>query len=137
MKEKMTIVTLRNLAKKGKWDKVDETLPDVCNDPKYIHWAVQEGLESRNSKEVDLAASILEKAKLRKNQFGEIAPLLSGALHRNIDNYGGFRAACALAAHGLPDKYRGEVLAVLDKKLSDRDVQDIAREYLSKIKKRQ
>ena len=131
---KSSILSIRSLireAKAEKWEFVDKAIPQIINDPKYSTWAFQKGIHSSSINVRDLGASILEKADIPESRFEVMRPDLAN-LARKDSSYAGFRAACALAAHG-PGEYTDLVLKTLRKFTKDQEIKDIAINYIRKL----
>lgn len=128
--KKPSIHELEEAARKENWGFVDENLPLVAKDPDYVSWAYNEGIKNPDSNIRDLGASLLEKAEIAPPQFETMKPALINVMRIDRNNYAGFRAACALAAHGV---YTLRVKTMLEKFSADKDVANIARAYLEKI----
>lgn len=124
------IAELEKAARSENWGYVDDALPNAVKDKAVVDAAGNIWINSSNVNVRDLAASAFEKAKLSVTKFGEVAPLLKSQMHKDSGNYAGFRAACALVAHGYQD---GEVVQVLQHFADDKDVANIAKRYLKRI----
>lgn len=118
---------LENNARNQKWDSVDRAIPRAVRKSEVISAAMVVWINDSDVNVRDLAGSVLEKAKLTQVQFRQVTPDLLRTISNDGNNYAGFRAACALAAHGYKAK---EVLGVLRRFESDKDVGKIARKYL-------
>ena|SRR3989344_789627 len=110
------------LARAENWSEVDARILAVCNNSPVQGWAYA-ALESDEHNLRDLAASILEKAQQWEFRVSE---LVRTALQNEQHPYAKFRMACALAAHG----YKSDTV-VLTLKEAPKDVQEIAKRYLS------
>jgi len=115
-------------ARQEDWENVDSHIPQFCDDPASVKWALKSGIKDEDGNARDLAVSILEKSN---HELGEqdIAEL-----HQRLDQdenpYVQFRAAFALFTHGDRSP---EVIEKLRKALEDDAVKEIAEGYLSQI----
>lgn len=120
-------------AKREDWDFVDRTIPEAVKDPQVVQWAYQDGLNDEvNGNIRDLAASILEKAKIPSSDIQEVRNRLAQRLS-DAHPYARFRAACALATHDTNHDYQIRIAHVLKEFQADKDVGTIAREYLQRL----
>lgn len=121
----MSVGELREAAKREDWDKVDETLSLVCDDPAYVDKAIGDWLPDKDENVRDLGVSLLEKT--HSSKFEEIKPQLRKMMREDTNPYVEYRAAFALYAHG--DRSI-EVIAMLEAAKGDDDVAEIAERYL-------
>ncbi len=124
------VVVLERAAREEQWEVVDENLSKL--DGSYsLEWAVRNfGSEDTNVR--DLAYSMIQKLKIEKNYFSKIRNKIAAGMVRDEKNYAGFRAACALAEHGV-GKYPKNVKRVLENFSQDTEVGEIARGYLARL----
>jgi HEAT repeat protein len=126
-----TINDLKGLVKvkEPDWNKVDKTIPKICNDQEFINWAYKEGLYDSERNVRDLAASVLEKTKILTEDMKD---RLYQVMRTDTHIYARFRAACALAAHDL-EYHADEIKKALESSAEeDPDIKDTADKYLKK-----
>jgi HEAT repeat protein len=117
-------------AKKEEWDVVDKDIPNLCKDPSVQERAI-ELLKDTDGNVRDLGASILGKPKINSKIFLRAKPILRDVMTGDENQYARYRAAFALAEHG---GYKAQVMRVLQEASEDKDVGDIARKYLEKLR---
>ena len=120
-------------AKDENWKYVDERINDICNDIKVQKRALQL-LQDSDGNLRDLGASILGKAQIDHERFDAMRPFLSEVMMKDKNPYARYRSAFALAEHGA-GRYKSNVLKVLKEAAKDKDVGEIAREYLERLKR--
>ncbi|MBU0466109.1 MAG: hypothetical protein KJ718_00080 [Nanoarchaeota archaeon] len=130
----MGIEKLIDAAKKEDWETVDEQLPEVCEDPSVVSWAYNEGIKDDDGNIRDLAVSLLEKAPISESEFDDMRETVYGLMTSDLNKYVKFRAAFALAAHGV-GSHKAEVEQLLHEAEKDNEIAKIARGYLAKVKK--
>jgi len=123
---------LMKAAQAEDWELVDKTIPKACKDQEIVEWAFERGLENPNKNIRDLAASILEKAKIATDKFQGMREKLHRIMVHDKHPYARYRSAFALAAHGAGN-YREDTIATLKKAEKDEDVSSIASSYLKRI----
>jgi len=123
---------LMEAAKNEEWDKVDKNTPEAVKDPEIVNWAFERGLDNPNENIRDLAAGILEKAKIPVSKFSAMRPKLHEIMGGDKNPYARYRSAFALAAHN-PGFYKPEVIKTLKEAEKDEDVSKIASSYLRKL----
>ena len=128
----MSMEDLIEAARKENWEYVDTRISKVCNDTKVQERALQL-LKDSDGNVRDLAASILGKACIDSGKFLKIRPVLGEVMEKDSNPYARYRAAFALAQHG-PGTYKSEVIKTLKQASKDKDVSEIARGYLERLK---
>jgi len=123
---------LMNAAEKEDWDYVDKKILKAVKNPEVVEWAFERGLENPDKNVRDLAATILEKAKISTDKFGSMRKKLYQVMASDINPYARFRSAFALAEHGAGE-YKKEVVATLREAQRDDTVRGLASKYLMKI----
>ena len=128
---------LKNLIKAAdieNWDYVDANKTKAVRNPEIVNWAYQTGVSSENENRRDLAVSLLEKAKIPKDELNEVKKVLGNILTKDSSFYVRFRAACALVVHSA-NEYRDDVIKTLREAAKDKDsdVKEIAKGYLEKF----
>lgn len=119
---------LRKAAEKEDWDFVDENLPKVSNNPKFINLAKNIWLDAKNKHIRDLAASLLEQTNVLDEETEEkLYSRMSKDPHPPVR----FRSAFALTKHKY-NKHNQEVTDVLQQATQDPDIKEIAEYYLKK-----
>lgn len=124
---------LIDAAKSENWEYVDTVIPQIKNNERYYNWAFNQGIKDENDKVRDLGVSIIEKAKIAEQYFSEMREPLYGLMLNDRHMYVQFRAAFALANHG-PGAHKEEVLSKLNEAKMDKDVCDIAKTYIKKMR---
>ena len=132
MVERVPPDLLAKAAAQEKWEIVDGVLHSSKTATFYLDSAINRWLNDSDENIRDLAGTVIEKARIPRSKFDALRPVLHDVISKDKGNYAGFRAACALAAHGVGE-YRGEVKRVLTRFAKDKDVAIIAKSYLSKI----
>jgi len=117
-------------AKREEWDVVDRNIPNICNDPTVQERAIQL-LKDSDGNVRDLGASILGKSHLSSQILSKAKPILKKVMGGDENPYARYRAAFALAEHG---GYNAQVMRVLQEASEDKDIGDIARKYLDRLK---
>jgi hypothetical protein len=129
----MSMEDIISAAREEDWNFVDKKIPEVCNSHQNQEWAHQL-LKDSDGHVVDLGASILEKANnIDPKRFSRMRARLKNVMVNNSDIYARYRSAFALAAHD-PGRYKEEVIKVLKEATKDKDVSEIAKEYLGRLK---
>lgn len=125
---KFSLKDLTKAASAEQWDEVDINLPDLCNEPETINWALNEGINHEHDNLRDLAVSILEKSthELSENETKKLKEILES----DKNPYVQFRAAFALFNR---DDRSSEVIGKLKEALRDKDVKKIAEKYLQEL----
>jgi HEAT repeat protein len=127
---KMKMEDIINAARKENWEYVDSRIPRICDDPK-VQKKAAELLSDDDGNIRDLGASILGRAH---NIPVKIKPILFNIMKNDSNPYARYRSAFALAGHN-PGRYKKKVVTVLKEASCDKDVGDIAKEYLEMLKK--
>mgnify|MGYP001572348158 CR=1 FL=1 len=125
----MMIEQLIQAAKEEKGDFIDSNIPKISNDPKFISWAKDKGLNDKNEKVRDLAVSLLEKTNVLDEETKE---RLYSLMSDDPNSYVRFRSAFALTRHKYA-KHPQEVIDVLKQAAQDSDVKEIAEDYLKRL----
>lgn len=128
-------ISLPNLiadAQQGKWSSVDRNLPLVCDNLVFVDWALENGLGDPNGDLRDLAVSILEQSEheLEPDEIGK----LKNMMKTDGNPFVQFRAAFALFNHGVRPP---EVIEKLHQASRDKDVGEIAKNYLKQLIEKQ
>lgn len=123
-----TFDNLVEAAQNEDWDNVDIHVPQFCNDPASVDWALKAGIIDDDGNVRDLAVSLIEKSdcQLENQNIDE----LKRRLNQDENPYVQFRAAFALFTHGDRSP---EIIEKIRKALEDDAVKEIAKEYLSQI----
>ena len=132
-KPEALIRILISAAKRENWGFVDHSIDGIVHVPEYYKWAYSEGLKDPDGDVRDLAVSIIEKSDIPEQEFGLMRDSLYGLMLKDSNRYVRFRAAFALANHGTK-RYEGEVVGKLNEALGDKDVRDIAQNYLGRMR---
>lgn len=119
-------------AKHEDWEVVDENIPNICEDITVQKKAI-ELLSDSDGNVRDLGASILGKPQIDPKIFLRAKPILKKVMWGDENLYARYRAAFALAEHGV-GRYRTKVMQVLQQASEDKDVGNIARKYLDRLK---
>lgn len=128
----MTREELKKAAEAEDWETVDSEITEVVKDPSNIEWAYKTLIHDRNGNVRDLGVSILEKAHIPEKKFKEFRPTLYKIMTSDDNPYVRYRSAFALTVHGSGE-YKEDVQKVLHQAEKDKDVSDLAMEYLSQI----
>jgi HEAT repeat protein len=124
---------LMKAAREENWVFVDRSISRLNRDSEYYKWAYPDGIRDPNDNIRDLAVSIIERSDIPEREFALMRKPLHGLMLRDSNRYVRFRAAFALANHG-PENYREEVIEKLNEAAKDKEVKEIARDYLSKLR---
>lgn len=126
------IKKIKDAARDERWDYVDSKIPAIVKDSRFVDWAAKKGISSKNGNVRDLGVSIIEKADISFGAFPSLKDSLYALMKKDSNTYVRYRSAFALSAHGAGE-YQKDVVGVLKKAAKDKDVSDIAKEYLSRI----
>jgi len=119
-------------AKEEDWEIVDKNILNICSDPVVQEKAIK--LLTNSDRNVrDLGASILGKFPLSTKIFSRAKPILRKVMVNDENPYARYRAAFALAEHGVGE-YKMEIIGALIEASQDKDVGDIAKKYLARLK---
>ena len=132
-KAKMRMEDIIDAARKEEWDLVDRRIPEVCNDSEAQEIAIKL-LGDSNANLRDLGASILAKSTKLPTPT-RTKPILQRVMEGDSNPYARYRAAFALAGHH-PGRYRPKVIEVLKEAAQDKDVGQIAKDYLRRLDKK-
>ena len=128
------IKELKDAAEREDWHYVDKAIPQIINDERYQKWACDQGIKDEDKNIRDLAVSIIEKAEMPEQVFSQIRAELNRLMSEDEHIYVRFRAAFALANHGAGD-YKDAVLKELNEARMDKDVGDLAKAYIAKLRR--
>ncbi|MGD0728814.1 MAG: hypothetical protein ABR981_01940 [Candidatus Micrarchaeaceae archaeon] len=131
-KSALTIEKLIESAKKEDWIYVDSVMPSIAKDRNFLTWARSKGIRDNNEHVRDLAVSIIEKTEMRPDEFTSLRVPIRLMMIKDSNKYVRFRAAFALANHG-PGLFYKEVEKTLIEAKDDKDVSEIATEYLRNL----
>lgn len=113
------------------WKEIDQELSQVCNDQRFLDWAVANTANKESSLR-DLAGTILEASDvvLTSDDIDNLKVLLEDK------GYPGFRAACALAKRISQQEIqslKNLIIEKLENFIDDEGVSEIANKYLESI----
>ena len=128
-----TLKKLKSAAKNEKWEYVDSMIPQISGNLEYAKWAYDEGIKDPDGNIRDLAVSIIEKSEIPENEFTRMRDTLCLLMENDKNKYVQFRSAFALVNHG-PGKHKKKVLSKLYEAEKDKDVAELAKEYLKKCR---
>ena len=126
----MAMEELIEAAKHERWKFVDSHAPQAAKNDANVVWAYTCGLKDSDGNVRDLAATLLVKARLSKQELQGAIPVLRRVMSKDSNPYARYRAAFALAEHGNKSQ---SVINVLREATNDKDVADEARKYLQKL----
>src|SRR5581483_1424739 len=95
----MTLDELVSAAQDEQWEVVDQSIPELADNPDIIKWVVSQGFINEDFNLRDLAASIIEQTNQKLNE-GEIDNLTKLAFTDPIPHVQ-YRSAFALYRQGI------------------------------------
>jgi hypothetical protein len=119
-------------AKKENWTYIDKEIATIKNYEPFIWWAFPTGIHDPDPNLRDLGVSIIEKSNVDGVRFRCMRQELFKLMTSDPNPYVRYRSAFALAAHGV-GIYSKQVRKVLMEAKKDKEVSEIAKQYLKKF----
>ena len=125
-----TLLRFLELAAKNHWPECDAIVSEVSDDPVHLAWATSKGLADERLDARDLAISIFEQTKqpkLNEFQIDGLKKILVSDENLHLRR----KAAFALFKYG--DRSQGVIERIKDAVSNDKELKDIANNFLSKL----
>jgi len=116
-------------ALKEQWKQVNQEIPKVASDSKYIKWAMTKGIQDSHPNVRDLALSILEMAELTPKELKSLEKFLFIMMRKDPMNSVRYRAAFVLSSHDVKTNSE-EIMNMLRTAMRDPDFKERAEAYL-------
>lgn len=120
-----TLQQLIAAARQGDWVYIDQVLPELCDRPDVVAWALGQGLGDPAGELRDLAASIIEQSHCQLD--AQNIQELTTVMMTDADPYASYHAAFALFIHG--DRTNA-VIEKIETAMGDPEVVEMAGQYV-------